>query len=680
MKNLGKTGTGLSLVLVGLIVIAVLAWDDHVVAQVPQSCVGGPQECGQNSGLVPFHKDAVHASLIWTNKSECPKMLIWMRPSEFKPKDYLAPTVGGVFSGFNQIYIDTVQGGFGLGQLDRSGWSRHAPDLDRENAQLIDVCGLQAMIDSGSFTKTSMAELEDADMALSGLFVQDAGFSRGLAYNLFCMGAVAGPDSMIYVFGLHDKGGNNGGRKVNIFDPETEWWHPRTIPSVRSEWEADPTGALFQHSSALDENNTDPPEPSDMKYQRWYPTAVTLPDGRVLILSGTDQDTSVGDAGASATKVRQSVPEVYDPHTDRTIALENARKLFNMYPHSFVTQMGRERDDWKVCVTGGAVQAPLPGTPGGPNINGYDPFIYNGDTYCLDVLGALADPKRNEPAENHWQYIDTAANAHDGGSTARMVTINADGTWSQKVFLFGGNNGEGPRTVAPAEMIEFSSSYAAPKYQPIQSLAGAEARNNAVILPDGSLLVGGGRNSFTYQLYNPADESRKELIRSPVPRGDHATALLQPNGGVWVMGGNRVQLNPGGSENLAVPVMEFYRPPYFFRGHRPAIEKAPHKIHYGQKFKLDVSSAGDEITSVALLRTGPVTHNWSWDNQYVSLPFSIEKNGTLRVTTPHLPGLATAGDYLLFIVSKTGVPSEGKHILLKLSGEDEDKDENEDKD
>jgi hypothetical protein len=35
-----------------------------------------PQICGRNSGLVPFHKDAIHASLIWTKQSQCPQMLI----------------------------------------------------------------------------------------------------------------------------------------------------------------------------------------------------------------------------------------------------------------------------------------------------------------------------------------------------------------------------------------------------------------------------------------------------------------------------------------------------------------------------------------------------------------------------------------------------------------------------
>jgi len=650
--------------------LLVLAFEGRPAFAAP--CEGGPSVCGQNSGLVPFHKDAILASLIWAKeKTECPKMIIWMRPSEFKPKDYLNPTLGGVFSGFNPKYLELVQGGFGLGQLDRSGWSRHAPDLDKENAQIIDVCGLQALIDKGEFKKTSIADLTDGDMALSSPFFKDAGFSRGLSYNLFCMGQVAGVDGRITVFGFHDKGGNNGGRKVNIFDPKKEQWVSRGTTCVRSGWEADPTGTIPPHCDPLDETNTDPPHGSDMKYQRWYPTAVTLPDGRILILSGTDQDTSVGDAGASDTKVRQAVPEVYDPKTDKTVALENARKLFNMYPRSFVTQTGEGKHDWKVCVAGGAVQPPLPTVGGDPDIGGYDPFIYNGETWCLDVRAALKDPKRDVPAENHWQHIATAANAHDSGAAVRMVEIKHDGTWSQKVFLFGGNNGEGPtENGASAEMIDLSKmpglSDPLLKYHSLQDLTQPANQNNVVALPDGTLLVVGGRasgqNTLNYQLYNPADGTRKILIESPVPRHDHSTALLQPNGGVWVMGGNRVQLIPGGDENLAVPVLESYKPPYFFHGNRPVIDKAPEKIHYGQKFKLDVSDG--EIASVALLRTGPITHNWTWDNQYVKLPFTKASNGKLQVTAPALPGLAIAGDYLLFVVAENGVPSEGKHTRL----------------
>jgi hypothetical protein len=168
-------------------------------------------------------------------------------------------------------------------------------------------------------------------------------------------------------------------------------------------------------------------------------------------------------------------------------------------------------------------------------------------------------------------------------------------------------------------------------------------------------------------MFDPADGSRSDLIESPVPRHDHSTALLMPNGGVWVMGGNRVQLIPGGDENMAVPVTEFYQPPYFFTGPRPVIEEAPYELHYGKTFTLRVT--GGEIGSVAILRTGPITHNWTWGNRYVQLPFEAGNRGRLDVMAPPLPGLAIAGDYLLFVVSKDGVPSEGKHLRLMFSDE-----------
>ncbi len=145
------------------------------------------------------------------------------------------------------------------------------------------------------------------------------------------------------------------------------------------------------------------------------------------------------------------------------------------------------------------------------------------------------------------------------------------------------------------------------------------------------------------------------------------------------MGGNRVQLIEGASpntlegrrlEDLAVPVLEFYKPPYFFKGVRPVIKETPRRIHYRQEFRIAVAENSDDIASVALLRTGPVTHNWAWGNHYVKLPLAKERKNEgrkdrLHISAPPLPGLAPAGDYLLFVVNKQGVPSEGQHIRLE---------------
>jgi Domain of unknown function (DUF1929) len=644
-------------------------------------CVGGAAVCGQNSGLVPFHKDAIGATLLWekkTEKSDCPKMLIWMRPAEYKPKDYLNPTVGGVFSGFNPHYLALVQGGIALGNLDQSGWSRYSPDLERENVQLIDVCGLQALIDSGIFTKTNIVDLTDDDIRLTDPFFEDAGYSKGLGYNIFCMGNVAGVDGRIYVQGIHDKRGNNGGRKNNIFNPQKAKWVSRPITCVRSEFAADPTGTS-PHCSALDENNTDPLDPSDMKYARWYPTSVTLPDGRILILSGSNTEEvpppleqweqwaqqwmpcPVPPREPGPVIVRQPVPEVYDPKTDRIIALENARKCLPMFPRAHVVQTGAGKNDWKVCSLGEVVSRPE---------GAYDPFLYDGKTYCLDVLAALADPDRDVPAEKHWTFVDTAANAHDSGASVRRVTINWDGTWSQELWAFGGSDNQGP-TVATVEKINFAA--ASPKWETQTPLIQATTQNNAVALPTGDMFVVGGRGSLQYQLFHP-DGTRTDLISSTVPRHDHATALYTKNA-VWIMGGNRTDLLPAAQRNLAVPVLEAYKPPYLYWGPQPVLKEAPHQIHYRGIFELKVSGEDvdtEEIGAVALLRTGPITHNWAWGNQYVQLPFKEKpdrkhkKESTLEVKAPHLPGLAIAGDYLLFVVNKKGIPSEGTHIRLRL--------------
>ena len=49
------------------------------------------------------------------------------------------------------------------------------------------------------------------------------------------------------------------------------------------------------------------------------------------------------------------VPEVYDPKSDRNIALENARMAFPLYPQLEVVQTGPGRDDWSVCTLNGEI-------------------------------------------------------------------------------------------------------------------------------------------------------------------------------------------------------------------------------------------------------------------------------------------------------------------------------------
>jgi hypothetical protein len=650
-----------------------------------------PAEVGQLSPLIPLPKDAIHAGLSWTEKSG-PKICFGMRPAEYAGH-HLVDEQGSLKEEFQRYVYGGYNFSTGPHGLDQSVANGA---VERDNFVCWDLTHPDAFKDTGQFSildDNGQPLMTKADIALTEAAISDAGDSKGLDYNIFCAGNVALADGRWAFIGGHDKGGNNGIAKINIFDPESETWVDRGMPPVKEDFLADPEGHNpEQHADARNEENTDPEHPSDMKYQRWYPSAVVLPDKKVLILNGTDQDTSLGPPADNqpcsspadntpCSKVRQKVPEIYDPDADQTIALENAQKLQPMYARSYVVQTGREWDDWKVASVGEADPDFLPTLQ---TIAGFDPWYYTGDTYLLDVHAAVQDDARDVPAENHWDFVATAQIAHDSGAGVQMWETGQDG-WavSQKVALFGGSCGEVPEDEAgqplfpcdqaTVEMIDFEAEN--PSWQLQQPLVQPASQNNAVVLPTGKVVIVGGSmggrdteiNSFTLQLFDPEDGSVRRLVETKVPRHDHSTVALLADGSVLILGGNATDLalavNPQATQ-AGVPNAQIYKPPYFFGGERPAIEEAPDKLQYGKSFLVSISDDGaQEVGAVVLQRTGPVTHNWDWGNRHVKLWFEQDEE-RLKVSSPAAPGLAVPGYYLLFVVSKDGVPSHAQVVHL----------------
>ena len=463
------------------------------------------------------------------------------------------------------------------------------------------------------------------------------------------------------------------------------------MPAVKSDFLADPLGLTEDHADPLDETNTDPPHPSDMRYQRWYASGVVLPINAVLILSGTDQDTSLGPPGsqffppcastqdsAGCSKVRYTAPEVYFPETDTTLALESAGKLLNMYPRSYVVQTGPGWDDWKVAVTSEASGDFLPGLS---TIGQYDPWFYDGNTYLLDVQAALADPDRDTPGTSHWEFVDQAQIAHDGGAGAQLWKLDSEGrAISQRVVLFGGSCGRVPRGESgeplfecdrsTVEMIDYES--ASPTWEQQAPLIKPASQNNAVVLPNGKVVIVGGAtgrgpwdNTFHLQMFDPEMGTITPLVETQVARHDHSTVALLPDGSVAILGGNATDLS-GEVDHLdaGIPVAQIYRPSYLMGGPRPVIDKVQDNLRYGKLFKIRVS-AQSPIASVAIIRMGPVTHNWDWGNRYAELAITQVKHGSvLSVRAPAAPGLAVPGHYQLFVVDENGIPSEAAVVHL----------------
>ena len=185
---------------------------------------------------------------------------------------------------------------------------------------------------------------------------------------------------------------------------------------------------------------------------------------------------------------------------------------------------------------------------------------------------------------------------------------------------------------------------------------------NTTLLPDGTVLVtGGGVDSvgtdvasavYPVELWSRATEIWTTLASMNAPRLYHSEALLLPDGRVLISGGGRFYNYPDPNDQLNA---EFFAPPYLFKGSRPVITSAPAQLSYGQNFTVQTPNAA-QIATVSLIRYGSVTHAFNMGQHFLPLSFSTG-NGSLTISAPVNANLAPPGDYLLFIVNTNGVPS-----------------------
>jgi Galactose oxidase-like, Early set domain/Kelch motif len=721
-------------------------------------------QCGQVSPFIPMQSaEAVHMGLVWKEDSQKPKILFHARFPEYTPNDMADPvlvdlaiargaltTAGNQFNsslrdvlhgfdpflglGTNRSADDSFQRLTYGGYLMRQGLSQSVPtriiaNRTMERQLLFDISHPDAFKNSGKF---HTALLDETDFAMNRAAFAENGYSKGMFYNTYCNARVTLSDGRVYVFGGHDMQSNNGLYKVNIFDPDTETWVKRAEPCTRANWRMDPFGlALFASDpnapfytscDPRDQQSTQPSEPSDQKYARWYPSAIPLPNDTVLVVGGFDQDNAVApdpnraakgrvnqsqtDTAFTATRVNQVVPEVYDPKTDRNIALENARMAFPLYPQLEVVQTGPGRDDWKVCTFNGEIDYGNELIPGGARfgVGGGTPQFTKGTTWCLDVVAALKDPDRDIPAKNHWTLVDTALEVRPYCCpTASLLEIDGDGhTVSHQWFMISGQDANGDQT-GTVESIDFTDPN--PRWQRVGSILQPLATTKAVLLPDGKVLIGHGvnrssgcnvegrpctfeeREGHHFQMFDPATGSVTKLGKTTVSRGLHGTATLLPDASVFFAGENRealvrpddpsfplmssyAGLLPRGDPDLGVPVGQVFSPPYLFkqdgsRAARPVIAMAPKEISYRGHFDVAIGSDPHEIASVVLLRSDHNTHSLTTGDRYVKLAFQAKHDDELRVRAPKLPAQAVPGIYMLFVVDRAGVPSLGWRVNLK---------------
>jgi hypothetical protein len=393
--------------------------------------------------------------------------------------------------------------------------------------------------------------------------------------NEFCSGHAFLPDGRLLIAGGHAGSDGDGINDAFIFNSSNNTWTQTNLP---------------------------------MAAGRWYPSAVTVGNGEIAVLSGADP------GGGTST------PEVWQTNSGGGWrALTNATLGLNLYPYMHLAPNG------KVFVCG-----------------------TESTTRYLDTSGTGA-----------WTTVATRVGGDRDYGSSVMYDVG-------KVLIMGGGN----PVLSSAEIIDLNQ--ASPAWSSVGSMANARRQMNATILPNGKVLVTGGTNNasneaagaiLAAEMWNPATGNFSTMASAQTPRLYHSTAILLPDGRVVSGGGGR----PGTEYKNA----EIYSPPYLFTAGggaatRPTIDSHLSKsVRPGQTIFVTTPDAAN-ISDVTLVALSSVTHTRNMNQRFNRLSFT-QGMGGLNVTLPSSANACPPGTYLLFILNSNGVPAVAQFINVNSS-------------
>jgi hypothetical protein len=417
--------------------------------------------------------------------------------------------------------------------------------------------------------------------------------NAGIVIDLFCAGHSFRSDGQLFVAGgTQQYNPYKGSTAALLFNPSTEQW--TRLPS--------------------------------MNRGRWYPTVVTLGNGRNFVLSGLNTDGNGLERNA----------EIYVGSSGWNLFSQPTASPFPMYAGLILMQSGR--------------------------------LFFSGSNF-EDVEGAtpriITLPSQFTQAITE-QAVPGLTNANSRNQAATVLLPPAQ---DQRVMIIGGgtNNSYGTATTNSVNIVDLKVSN--PTYTAGPSLNFGRMHHEAVLLPDRTVLVCNGTTIGEddtqpippTEIYNPAMNTWTVVATQNVRRRYHGTAILLPDGRV-VSAGSAAFF---GLENHDFR-LEIYSPPYISQP-RPVIQQAPTSVRYGNTLTLTISRPQSvPIKWVSLISPMATTHSLDTSQRVVDVPIASQSNTSLTtgaITTNR--NLAPPGYYMLFITNQNNVPSVARWIRLR---------------
>ena len=395
--------------------------------------------------------------------------------------------------------------------------------------------------------------------------------------NLFCSGHAFQPDGTLLVVGGHVLKDGHGDNQACVYDP------------FKDTWTAKPA----------------------MNNGRWYPSALTLPDGSVLSISGSFAISG----NASGDSTTNMTPQIL--RNDAWVNTAPPPILVN-YPRLHLDPQGR------VFMAGPQAASK---------------FLSQDGSWTADEIRRTSGEREFAPSVSY-----------DSGKI---------------IYIGGGNDANDNKPTNQTEIIDLNARAGSPPaWRSAKSMAFKRRQHNATVLPDGTVLVTGGTQGVgfsdvstgqpvhTPELWDPATDVWTKMADERDDRCYHSIALLLPDGQVLSAGTGE------GADNPTMLSAQLFKPTYFFKAARPSITSAPAELSSDQKtFDVTISDGSFVVKRASWIRLGSVTHSTNMNQSLVFL--ECKQQGTkVTVTAPVNKNLTPPGHYMLFLLNADNLPSK----------------------
>jgi galactose oxidase len=425
---------------------------------------------------------------------------------------------------------------------------------------------------------------------------------------------------------------------------------------------------------------------ANTQHDMFCPGISALEDGRILIQGGSDAQKN----------------SFYDPSTN----------TFTRAPDLIMArgyQTGATLSDGRVFTIGGAYSGPRKGKDGevyDPKSNSWKalPGAKNGPLLTTDHEGIWRE-------DNHaWLFAWRNGSIFQAGPSKAMNWYSANGNGAQlpagtrdvddamcgtwvmyepgKILTAGGAPDYTDSNANNRAHLISIGEYGQPAIvERAPDMAYARGFSNAVVLPDGTVLVTGGQpRSLVFtdtdgilqaELFNPATKSWKTLAAEAVPRNYHSVSILLPDARVF-SGGGGLCYTAGGVGRSTVNCNKLvdhadgqtFSPPYLFNpdgseATRPTISAlSSTRVKVGGQLKITSSTKNPKIV---LIRIGTVTHSVNSDQRRIPIENVVCSGTEHTATLPNDSGVLIPGHYYLFLINEAGVPSIARTVQVTIS-------------